>query len=85
VNKIFTPVAFSPLSKNNQPGLLTLGSKGKLLNPNSLLRSPLHNNCGNEENYLPGMLKVSPNSGFTQFKKPSPQNFDDQKSAQGSS
>ena len=49
-NKLFTPVAFSPLNRDN--GQM---SKTKIKE---------------EPPYYPGMLKVSPNSGFQQFKKP---------------
>ena len=86
-NKIFTPVAFSPMNKNpitNQ--LAGMVIKPKLESSKQLFfQSPKAKNEdeNNNVNYNPGMLKISPNSGFTQFKKL--HSSDEQKSDKGSS
>jgi hypothetical protein len=74
--RLITPVAYSPLSKNIPTTTnfaykvgtpLGMLSKSKFATPYyaNPIPPPLL-----EEAYFPGQLKVSPNSGFHQFKKP---------------
>jgi hypothetical protein len=57
-NKLFTPIAYSPIngSKNNN----SQNKKGYFARI-----SPNDNGTADEPAYFPGMLKISPNSGFT--------------------
>lgn len=62
--KIFTPVAYSPINKATS--LQNSETKSKVPFPKPSPRGKV-----DDVAYHPGMLKVSPNSGFSQFKKPS--------------
>jgi len=59
-SKLYTPVAYSPIngSKNNSLSKSKKGCFTKLSPKNS-------NSKVDEVAYFPGMLKISPNSGFT--------------------
>jgi hypothetical protein len=59
-SKLYTPVAYSPIngSKNTSLSKNKKGYFGKLSPKNS-------NNKVDEVAYFPGMLRISPNSGFT--------------------
>ena len=64
--KLLTPIAQSPLNKNGVQGPFSKSKSGVF----SMI-SPSHNIIKDDAGvYYPGMLKKSPNSGFTEFKRP---------------
>ena len=70
-SKLFTPVAQSPNNNKHSGSGSASKNKGQFFRPED------------EQLYHPGMLRVSPNSGFTQFKKPYGTN-DEPKNGKGS-
>lgn len=64
-NKLFTPIAFSPMGSNSQKIMNANTQIGKSKN-NISKGSPKQKGAddGNAFVYHPGMFKASPNSGF---------------------
>ena len=70
--KLYTPVAYSPISNNKNHNSNSKSKKNIFTktSPINIKAATDSNKVIEEPAYYPGMLKVSPNSGFTQFKKP---------------